>query len=139
MSELAPPPSSHVRRAQRLETYRRREEQISILIAQQRLELTALATEDLGGLSARYVADEIALVSHRSVRQARNRLDAARCFADYPAVHAKVADGSWLIDHADAALEERAGSGPGPRRAGAVLDLVLQRGRRHQHHPGGLL
>ncbi|HEV1998070.1 MAG TPA: hypothetical protein VGR61_08075 [Candidatus Dormibacteraeota bacterium] len=127
MSELAPPPHPVVRRGQRLEAIRRREEQISILIAEQRLEVAALAREDLGGLHSRYVADELALLCGRSPRQGRNRLDEALMFADFPAVHAKIGDRTWLIDHADAVLSELAGSGLDHHRQQQVLALVLSR------------
>jgi hypothetical protein len=127
MSELAPSPQPAVRRGQRLDTIRRREEQISILIAQQRLEVAALASEDLGGMQARYVADELALLWARSPRQARNRLDDALVFAAFPAVHALIGDGTWLIDHADAVLNELASSGLDVAAQQQVLELVLSR------------
>ncbi|MDP9181838.1 MAG: DUF222 domain-containing protein, partial [Actinomycetota bacterium] len=134
MSELAPPASPSTRRRQRLELVRRRQEQISILVTQQRLELAALASEDLAGLTQRYVPDELALVLGLSVRQARNRLDGARCFADFPAVHARIADGSWLSEHADAVLDELVGSGLDHAQQQQVLDLVLARkGGRTPH------
>ncbi|HUR52198.1 MAG TPA: hypothetical protein VMZ11_08755, partial [Mycobacteriales bacterium] len=126
-SELAPPPSARRRRAQRLEAVRVREHQIARLQTEQRLELARLATEDLAGLNARYVADELALLWRRSPRQARNRLDAAQLFAAFPAVHALVGDGTWLLDHADAVLEELAGSGLDQAPQQEVLELVLSR------------
>jgi hypothetical protein len=64
---------------------------------------------------------------HRSPRQARNRLDDALVFADFPAVHAKIGDGTWMIDHADAVLNELAGSGLDHDAQRQVLDLVLSR------------
>ena len=66
MFELVPPPPPMVRRGQRLDAIRRREELISRLIAEQRLEVAALAREDLAGMQARYVADELALLCGRS-------------------------------------------------------------------------
>jgi hypothetical protein len=127
MSELAPPPHPVVRRGQRLEAIAMRERQISRLVLEQRLELAALAVEDLAGLSTRYVPDELALLWRRSPRQARNRLDDARAFAGFPAVHALVGDGTWLIDHADAVVDELVRSGLEPGQHEQVLDLVLSR------------
>lgn len=102
-----------------------------MLVAQQRLELAALAQEDLAGLSTRYVADELALLWQRSPRQARNRLELAQLFAAFPVVHALVADGTWLIDHADAALTELGRTRLDHGQQQQVLDLVLSRpGRR---------
>jgi hypothetical protein len=127
MSELAPPAHPAVRRVQRLEAVRAREQQISRLMVEQRLDLEALATEDLAGLGARYVADELALLWRRSPRQARNRLDSARAFAAFPAVHALVGDGTWLIDHADAAVDELIRTGLTHDEQRQVLELVLSR------------
>jgi hypothetical protein len=127
MSELAPPAHPAVRRVQRLEAVRAREQLISRLVVEQRLDLEALATEDLAGLGARYVADELALLWRRSPRQARNRLDGARAFAAFPAVHALVGDGTWLIDHADAAVDELIRTGLTQDEQQQVLDLVLSR------------
>jgi hypothetical protein len=112
---------------QRLEAVRAREQQISRLMVEQRLDLEALATEDLAGLGARYVADELALLWRRSPRQARNRLDSARAFAAFPAVHALVGDGTWLIDHADAAVDELIRTGLTHDEQRQVLELVLSR------------
>jgi hypothetical protein len=127
MSELAPPAHPALRRTQRLEAVRVREQLISRLMVEQRLELEALATEDLAGLGARYVSDELALLWRRSPRQARNRLDAARAFAAFPAVHALVGDGTWLIDHADAAVDELIRTGLTHDEQQQVLELVLSR------------
>ena len=129
MSELAPPAHPALRRQQRLDGVRRMEEQIARLQVQVRLELDALTREDLAGLGTRYVSDEVALVMHRSPRQARNRQEQAQLFAEFPAVHALVGDGSWLLDHADAAIEERVGSGLEGAQQQQVLELVLQRRR----------
>jgi hypothetical protein len=129
MSELAPPEHPAVRRRQRLDGIKRREQQISMLQVQQRQEIAALVTEDRAGLSTRYVPDELAMVMRRSVRQARNRVDGAQLFVAFPAVHAKIADGSWFLDHADAVLDELVGSGLDHDEQQQVLDLVLERGR----------
>ncbi len=130
MSELAAPADPLVRRVDRLQSIRRLDEQISRLIALQRLEVASLTREDTEARVARYVADELALVWHRSPRQARTRLDDALVFADFPAVHAKIADGTWLIDHADAVLDELVGSGLEHAEQVRVLELVLSRDRR---------
>ncbi len=76
---------------------------------------------------ARYVADELAMVWRRSPRQCRSRTDSAQVFADFPAVDALVEDGTWLMDHADAALDTLVGSGLTDDQQRQVLDLVLSR------------
>jgi hypothetical protein len=130
MSELAPPEHPAVRRRQRLEQVRRSEEQISILMVQQRRELAALAVEDRAGLSTRYVPDELAMVLQRSVRQMRGRVDGAQMFMEFSAVHALVEDRTWLIDHADACVDELVGSGLDRDQQEQVLELVLRRRTR---------
>jgi hypothetical protein len=127
MSELAPPPAPGARRSRKLDEVRRRAEQISILEAQQRLDIAALAIEDLGGLTARYVGDEIGLLLEKSPRQGRNVLECAQMFTDFPAVHAKVGDGTWLIHHADAVIEELIGTELDRSQQDDVLELVLSR------------
>jgi hypothetical protein len=129
MPELAPPPDPLVRRCQRLESIRDREQQISRLQALQRLEIAALTQEDRGGMVGKYVADELAMVWHRSPRQARSRQDDALVFADFPAVVGLVADGDWLMDHADAVIDELIKSGLARPEQQQVLDLVLDRRR----------
>ncbi|MDP9181424.1 MAG: hypothetical protein M3P04_01445, partial [Actinomycetota bacterium] len=95
--------------------------------AQQRLDLARLVQEDRSGMYARYVADELAMVWRRSPRQCRSRTDSAQVFADFPAVDALVEDGTWLMDHADAALDTLVGSGLTDDQQRQVLDLVLSR------------
>jgi hypothetical protein len=111
---------------------RQREEQISVLQLQQRLEIAALANEDLGGLTARYVGDEMGLLLDKSPRQGRNLVEGAVMFADFPAVHEKVGDGTWLMAHADAVVDELICTGLDRGQQDEVLDLVLSRctGRR---------
>ncbi len=127
MSELAPPLDAATRRALRLDVVRAREEQIAVLRLQQRLELDALSREDLGGLTRRYVGDEVGLLLGLSPRQGRNRVEAAQMFAAFPAVHGLVADGTWLLEHADAALEELVGLDLTRDQQDQVLALVLAR------------
>src|SRR5437868_47114 len=131
MSELAPPPDPARRRAMRLDEVRRREVQISILQTQQRLELAALASEDLAGLSSRYVGDEIGLLLAKSPRQGRNLVEGAQMFAAFPAVHAQLADGTWLLHHADAVIDELIGSALDRAQQDQVLELVLARCGEH--------
>jgi hypothetical protein len=128
--ELAPAPRLLLRRQQRIDAIAVRERQIARLQAQQRLELAALLVEDRDGVPEKYVADEVALAWGRSRRQAQDRLDAARVFADFPVVVGLVADGTWLIDHADAAIGELVGAGLDRAAQEKVLDLVLSRGGR---------
>jgi hypothetical protein len=111
---------------------RRREEQIAVLQLQQRLEIAALAREDLGGLTARYVGDEIGLLLDKSPRQGHNVVEGAQLFADFPAVHARIADGTWLMPHADAVVDELVCTELTRAQQDEVLDLVLERcsGRR---------
>ncbi|HUR51694.1 MAG TPA: HNH endonuclease signature motif containing protein, partial [Mycobacteriales bacterium] len=126
-------PDSSSRRAARvarLDRIRELDERIARLTTEQRLEIAALVREDTGPRTARYVADELALVWHRSPRQARTRLEGALLFADFPAVHTKIEDGTWLVDHADAVLDELAGGGLEQEQQEQVLDLVLSRDRR---------
>jgi hypothetical protein len=127
MSELAPPPEPRVRRGQRLEALRRSEQQIARLQAEQRLLIAQLYREDLGGMHARYVRDELSLVWRRSSRQCQRRIDDALVFADFPAVHALIGDGTWLMDHADAAIDELARTGLSHDEQRQVLELVLSR------------
>src|SRR5690242_7489232 len=127
MSELAPPLTPRVRRSRRLDVVRQREEQIAVLQLQQRLEIAALAKEDLGGLTARYVGDEVGLLLDVSPRQGSNVVDRAQMLADFPAVHARIADGTWLMPHAEAALDELVGTGLLREQQDEVLDLVLSR------------
>jgi hypothetical protein len=127
MSELAPLPGPGIRRGQRLESIRRTEQQIAVLQLQQRLQIAALYREDQAGRYARYVRDELVMVWRRSPRQCQNRIDAALVFADFPAVHALIAAGTWLIDHADAALDTLVGSGLTHEEQQQVLELVLSR------------
>jgi hypothetical protein len=132
MSELAPPLAPGVRRSRRLDVVRQREKQIAVLQLQQRLEIAALTKEDLGGLSARYVGDEVGLQLDLSPRQGRNVVERAQMLADFPAAHAKIADGTWLMPHADAVVDELGGTGLAHAQQDEVLDLVLERcaGRR---------
>ena len=116
-----------VRRGQRIDAIAARERQISRLMAEQRLDVAALSREDRGGMAKRFVRDELALAWSRSPRQAENRLLQAQVFADFPAVVARVADGSWHLDHADAVLDELVGSGLSRPEQEQVLDLVLSR------------
>jgi hypothetical protein len=127
-SELAPVPHPMLRRWQRVEDIARREQQIAVLQAQQRLAVAALYAEDRGGMSEKFVVDELACAWRRSSRQAQNRLDDARMFVAFPCVVARVADGTWLLDHADAVLGELLASGlSDAAEQQAVLDLVLSR------------
>jgi hypothetical protein len=116
-----------VRRGQLLDAIGSRERQIAWLQAQQRLDVARLVREDRSGMYARYVADELAMVWRRSPRQCRNRTDSAQVFADFPAVHALIEDGTWLMDHVDAALDTLVGSGLTCDQQQQVLDLVLSR------------
>jgi hypothetical protein len=127
-SELAPPPSSWTRRHQRIDAIVAREKHIAYLQCQQRLDVAALYDEDRGGMSEKFVADELACAWARSRRQAQTRLDDARMFAAFPCLHALVGDGTWLMDHADAVLNELLASGlTEPDEQQQVLDLVLSR------------
>ena len=115
------------RRGQRLEAIRVREQHIAWLQAQQRLDIAALVAEDRGGMYARYVADELAMVWRRSPRQCRTRVEGAQMFADFPCVHGLIEDGTWLTDHADAALDALVGNGLTHDEQQQVLDLVISR------------
>ncbi len=127
-SELAPLPHCYVRRGQRIDAIAARERHIAWLQAQQRLDVAALYAEDRDGMPERFVVDELALAWGRSRRQAQGRLDEARMFVDFPCLHALVADGTWLMDHADAVLGELLASGlPGQAEQQQVLDLLLSR------------
>ena len=127
MSELGPLPSPSVRRGQGFEALVRIEQQMAMLEAQKRLLTARLHREDRGGMHARYVRDELAMLTRRSPRQCQTRIDDALMFADFPAVHALIGEGIWLIDHADAAIDELVRSGLGPLEQQQVLELVLSR------------
>lgn len=111
VGELAPLPHPVLRRMQRIDAIEAREQQICRLQAQQRLDLAALASEDRDGIAKRFVRDELALAWSRSPRQAESRLADSEMFAAFPAVVARVEDGTWHLDHADALLGEPGGSG----------------------------
>src|SRR6202007_751815 len=98
MSELAPPPHPMLRRLQRIGVIREREQQIAILSPQQRLGIRGRVRGGRARVSDRQVRDELALAWRRSPRQAQNRLDDALGFSLFPAVHALIGDGTWLLD-----------------------------------------
>ncbi|MCW2601626.1 MAG: hypothetical protein JWM02_3455 [Frankiales bacterium] len=66
MPELSPPTDVLTRHAQRVAAIARREHQISMLMAQQRLDVAALALEDTPFGYRKYVGDELALALSRS-------------------------------------------------------------------------
>ncbi len=125
--ELAPAQHPLLRRKSRIEAIAQRERQIARLQAEQQREVAALFHEDRDGLPEAYVADELALAWSRSRRQARGRLYDALAFTSYPAVVGLVGDGTWLMDHADAVLDELARSGLDMEAREQVLELVLSR------------
>jgi hypothetical protein len=127
MSELAAPLPEALRRGRRLEVLRQQEQQIARLQLQMRLEIAALAREDRAGISGRFVADELALTLSLSPRQAGNRLDDAQAFEQFPAVHAQIGAGHWLMPHADAAVDELCKTRLTHDEQQQVLELVLSR------------
>ena len=68
MSELAPPPPPSVRRGQALEALGQVERQIAMLETRKRLLIAQVHNDDRGGMYARYMRDELALVWRRSAR-----------------------------------------------------------------------
>jgi len=127
MSEFAAPAPEALRRGRRLDMLRVREQQIARLQLAQRLEIAALAREDRAGISGRFIADELAMTLSLSPRQASNRLDDAQAFACFPAVHAQLDTGNWLMPHADAAVDELCKTGLSREQQSQVLELVLSR------------
>jgi hypothetical protein len=98
-----------------------------MLEVQKRQLIARVYREDRAGMYARYVRDELAMLLRRSPRQCQNAIDAALVFADFPAVHALIGEGIWLVDHADAALDELMRSGLDDLAQRQVLELVLSR------------
>jgi hypothetical protein len=127
MSELAPPPAAATRRGQVLGSVERIEHQIAMLQTHKRLLIAQLHHEDRGGMHARYLRDELAMVWRRSPRQCQRQVDDALLFADFPVVHGLIGEGTWLIDHADAAIDELVKTGLAHHEQQQVLDLVLSR------------
>jgi hypothetical protein len=127
MSELGPLPLPAVRRGQGFDALVRIEQQMAMLETEKRLLTSRLYREDRGGMYARYVRDELAMVTRRSPRQCQTRIDNALVFADFPAVHALIGEGIWLIDHADAAIDELVKTRLGGLEQQQVLELVLSR------------
>jgi hypothetical protein len=127
MSELAPPPEPGVRRGQALDSLVRLEHQIALLQTEKRLLIARLYREDRGGMYARYVREELAMAWRRSPRQCQRQVDDAVVFADFPAVHGLIGEGIWLVDHADAAIDELMRTGLDHLQQQQVLELVLSR------------
>jgi hypothetical protein len=73
----------------------------------------------------RFVADELAVVLAESHLTTQHWIDDALMFEDHPEVKALVDSGRWTIRHADAVLEELAGSVTRSLRR-HVLELVLR-------------
>lgn len=124
MSEV-PTASRERRYFQWVEGLEQGEKQIALQRCQERLELAMFVKEQFGDPSNRFAADAVALFMRVSPQQAQNRIATATAFADCPPVVAKVADGTWLIEHADAVLEGLACAALSEEQRAAALDLVL--------------
>jgi hypothetical protein len=113
------------RHAQRIEAITLRQGMISKLAADQRLDLAALALQDTEFGYHKYVGDELALALRLSPWTGARLLDEAEMFAAFPCVHARIGDDTWSMDHADAVLDELAGSGLGHEDCEQVVALVV--------------
>ncbi|MDX6265307.1 MAG: hypothetical protein QOD70_47 [Frankiales bacterium] len=72
----------------------------------------------------KFVSDELAVVLAESSRTAQGWIEDALMLEDHPEVKALVEQGTWTVRHADAVLDELAGSVDRGLRQ-QVLDLVL--------------
>ena len=98
---------------------------IAMMVCEQRLDLAALATEDTEFGYRKYVSDEVALALRLSPWQGVRLIESAELTGAYPCLLACVEQGRWLLEHADAVLDELAGSGLEPADCARVVELVV--------------
>ena len=139
MSELAAPLPRTTRARVRLGVIEDLVARRAQLDHELRLQLDALASQDVLLGQRDYVSDELALALCESPGTAQRWVETAQLYAAFPAVMARVgrraSEGGWSVRHADALLDTISGLGLSDQVQEQVIDLVLGRARRPDPAP----
>lgn len=133
LSELAEV-DEPARRAQRIGVIAGLFREQARLTAQLQAELAVLHTEDTVLPLRRFVADELALAVQLSPWTMRRLVEEALFAVQYPMITARMVDGTWTAQHADAVLDELCSAGLSTTDCTRVVDLVLATGGHLSPH-----